>query len=291
MVAMQMLEKMWHEQRDIEQQDTGRRTINKAFNHYLRTKISRYPKTHRQYRLAFKNIISEDYTLKLDHIEKDIHNYIKNTSHSPVTVNTYLTLIQGFVNYCSEQGWLRQKNFKKLYRQKVTRREPEPYTDAEVAHLLEVTREHNYPLAIMLEFMVETGARVIDCLTLTKGQIRKNSIIWSNKITKAAEERPVSARALILLSELPTDGARIFPWRYSTASRLSRTLAKMFERAGIDRNGRSFQEFRSTFRMRLIKKGVPEIYIEYLLRHSRPDITAIHYTSYKSDAILSHLNQ
>jgi len=290
-VAQSMLEKFWHESREVAQSEYQKpMTTGQAFREFLSTKISRYPKTLRQYRTAYDTIITGDYLLKIGSIERDVQNYIGTTAHSAVTINTYLTLLQIYLNYCSEQGWLPVRNLKKIYKKKEKPVRPEPYTDEECMLILGYLNKRNPELAMMIEFMLETGARVVDCLTLTREQIRDTSIIWQNKITKKPEERPVSDRALEILRQLPERDDRVFRWSYATSSRLHTWLRKTFKVCGIS-PGRSFQEFRITFRMRMIKRRMPEIYIEYLLRHAKPEVTALHYTGYKSDDIRKHLNE
>jgi integrase len=61
----------------------------------------------------------------------------------------------------------------------------------------------------------------------------------------------------------------------------------------IDKDKRGLQEFRVTFRMRMHERGMPEDYIEYLLRHSTTKLMQNYYTDYKiiEDKIREFLNK
>lgn len=151
-----------------------------------------------------------------------------------------------------------------------------------LAHLDKIRPE----MAIMIKFMLETGARLVDCLTLQWSQIKGNKIVWNNKVTKKNEPRPITSTAINLLNKLPKRTDKVFRWSYNTSTRLEKWLKDAFKKCGIEQNGRAYQEFRSTFRMNLLERKVPEIYIEYLMRHSKPEITWEYYTDKSFDTIL-----
>lgn len=291
--AEMKLENLWMAFNRLDDNFNIRRVrISEAFNKFLETKINRYEKTLKQYRYAYNAIIANDYYIDADRIEIDIQNYLKTTKHGPVTINTYLTNLQIFLNYCIEKTWLPNNaaKFKTNYSLKENNRPVESWNDAEVFEIIEYFKIRYPELALMIEFMTITGARKVDCLTLEPGQIKKDSIIWKNKKTKRDEPRPITARAKEILNQLPARDNQIWQWTYNGASFLNKLLRKAIIDLGIESKGRSFQEFRSYFRMSLLKKGVPAEYVLFLMRHSSFKVTEL-YTEYKYKEIMNYIEK
>lgn len=261
-------------------------TFGDAWEAYLRTMIKLSPRTIYSYQHAFEKIIKDkDEYMTNERLENNVLKFIGNTGKLSVTsVNTFLGKFQLFVNYCAEKKWIEPYNFNKKYSSKQSERSALSYTDEECELILRYFDKHNVELAYYIRFMLATGARVVDALNLRWADIDFDNerITWKNKNTKTDEQRPASKEAIALLMDLKAmNKAKVFSWNYSSSSRLAKRLNTCFESIGIAKNRRGFQEFRVTFRMRLLYGGVPEHYIEYLLRHSSGKLIYTNYTDKK----------
>ncbi|MCL5992481.1 MAG: tyrosine-type recombinase/integrase [Bacteroidetes bacterium] len=283
-----LLEQMWMNYNKLGNLGTQRIKINDAFKEFLAFKINLYDKTRRNYQNAFKSIITDNYYLYVDKVEKDIQNYLKTTKHGAVSINTYLTNLQVFLNFCAKKKWIERTTFKSDYKKKETERENESYSDEEIEKYLTYFRSRDNEVALLIEFMLETGARIVDCLTLTPSQIKPEEplIIWKNKITKNDEPRPITKKALSILQSLPKRDGQVWRWTYRGAGFLNKKLRIANKDLKIDARGRSWQEFRVTFRMKLLRRRIPKEYAMWLLRHKTPEVTEI-YTHYQQKEIMN----
>lgn len=289
-LAEQLLMKMWREYIGLDEiQPKKKPTINEAFERFMAAKMNLLDSTKKTYIIMFKAIFKRDYLIDEQRIEEDIQNYLKSTTNKSVTINNYLERAETFIGYCSENEWIRKMNIFKRYKQRNTDAKIKMYTDEELQKIVDYFATSDIEMSLMIRFMIETGARIVDVLTLQSDQINENIITWQNKVSKRDEERPISDKALEILKLLPQKG-KIFSWNHSEGSMLNNRLRKAFKDIGIERNERAFQEFRSTFRMKLVKRGIPEPYIQYLMRHKSISTTIKHYTSYEKKESLKYLN-
>lgn len=124
-----------------------------------------------------------------------------------------------------------------------------------------------------------SGLRIRDAATLSKDKLHENKLllytlktgqpVWLSLPKKIAEE----------LEGLNANGKYFF-WSgngvpKSTVADWQRSLAKVFELAGI--NGHAHR-FRDTFSVNLLKAGVPLETVSVLLGHSSIRITERHYS-------------
>ena len=254
------------------------KTIREALRSYEKTLVRVNDHTKHYYLLAIDRVLTDKYAiLSPENIESQVLNFLQQRIKD-VSKNTYIKAVQVFLNYCAKMGWMAP--FKATdYSPRVRKQEAKSFSEDELIRLFSVTQGTEF--GRLIEFMVETGARTIDALTLEWHQIDfpNNKIIWQNKITKDPELRPASMRAMEILSQ-QIGNKKCFSWSYSSASRLNRHLHRAMEKAKIEPDGRSFQEFRVTFRMRHLKKGTPEVYTQWLLRHKTFQITGDFYTNF-----------
>jgi len=256
------------------------KTIRGALLFYERSLVRVNEHTKHYYLVGINRVLTDKYVLlTTENIENQVIQFM-NVRISDVSKNTYLTAVQVFLNYCNRMGWMPQFNVKK-YAPRVKKQQAKSYTDDEIYSLLSVLR--GTELAKLIEFMVETGARMIDALTLEWHQVDfiNSKIIWVNKINKDSEPRPASPRAMEILNS-QRQLNKCFSWSYNSTSRLSKRLHDAFLKARIEADGRSFQEFRVTFRMRMLAKGLPEVYTQWLLRHKTFQVTGDFYTNFNA---------
>jgi integrase len=295
-LAEQLLMKLWREYIGLDEvQVRNKIMISEAYEKFMKTKVNNLKSTLRNYDTAYKNIIRGDYPIDENKIEEDIQEYLKNTKHGDVSKNFNLSSLNVFISYCLEKEWVKKINIYHNYMKRIETPEIVIYTEEEIATLTEHLDKTDKELSLMIQLMLETGARKVDALTLNWDKVEEDMVIWKNKISKNKEPRPISRKAKEILNKIAeistgTSTEKVFRWEHSNSTICNFLLNKAFKETKIDRKGRSFQEFRSTFRMKLVKKGVPELYIQYLMRHKSLVTTKKYYSSYEDNVIKQYLD-
>lgn len=287
-IAENMLRKMVYENLGVE--TIKQKNLADAVEKYERSLVRVNEKTRVNYLLAIKRVFP-DISMPLTHenIEDAVIRFMDEKVGS-TTKGTYLRAVQIFLNYCSRMTYISPFDIT-MYIPPVETQIAKSYSDEEVQKLLDHLA--NNELGRLIEFMVATGARVVDSLTLTWEQVDfdMKRVYWKNKIDKKEELRPISDRAIeILLIQKELSKKKVFTWSYNSTSRLDRRLKKAMLESGVEPAGRSFQEFRVTFRMRLLGRGVPEVYTQWLLRHRTFKVTGDFYTNFKLEEAKKFIN-
>lgn len=289
--AEKLLDKLWESYHKVgELVDKSNIKVKDAFEKFLLTKITNYDKTIKMYKSSYKAIITDNYYLTEDNIERDIQDFVRHSTYSQVTKNTYLRHLRVFLKYCERKTWIPLVDVGS-YMKTVTSPAKEPFEDEEIEALLEYFRLKHPKTGKIIEFMVETGARMVDALTLEWDQVKGDTVVWRNKITKRPEPRPISKRAKEILELFAHADKKVFGYSYASAPRLNYRLRRACCDCLIDRRGRSFQNLRVTFRMRLLKAGVPKEYVMYLLRHRYENVTDNYYTHFEDSSIRNMLDR
>lgn len=281
-IAMRILEKKYLQSFNIDEKEDEIVTFDCAWQEYYRTLVQKSPKTITGYLESFNSIVkNRNIEITDESVERAIMDFLHRNKLAHSSVNIHLTQFQIFLNYCARRKWINSFSYKNKYKYKLEQSAIQSYTIDEINLLLNYFRNSNSEFALLIEFMLMTGARITDALNLQWQDIsiENRNITWRNKITKLKEPRPICSRAIEILQTLQKQNKRkVFSWAYSSASRLNRTLSEGMNCVGIEKNKRAFQEFRITFRMMLESIKMPEHYIEYLLRHSSGKIMYKHYT-------------
>ena len=280
-IAALMLERLFLESKGlapvVEEEQKGIR-LDDAFDKFLEVHCSNKTRgTKDNFLAAFKAIARSNYLLNVDDLEADILYYLAHTSHQPYTINNYLVRFQTFLNFCTKRDWLPATDFAKQHEKRVES-VVQTWEEWEIERLIAYFDERDKEFSVMIQFMLQTGARIVDCLTLEWEQVQGNVIRWRNKITKRSEPRPISEAAQKLLAGLPRTGAKVFRWQYSSKSRLIRRFNTALDECKITKNGRGLQEMRVTFRNTLLDSGVQAEVTQYLMRHRDIRTTLQHYT-------------
>ncbi len=272
--------------------------IKEAFELFVQSKDLE-PRTLRNYRLAFETITrGQNYLLVVKNVEQDVLFFKNRTAvqndYSPVSINTYLRNFQVFLNFCTEREFIPQTRFKSQHQRREEKTEVQIFTDEEVSAILADCAKNDRELGLMIGLMVETGARPVDALNLMCADVRleEGIINWRNKITKKTEPTPLSSRAVEILREALTLAAgrqKVFRWQHSSLSRVTDRLNASMVRAGVEKNGRSFKNFRTTFKFRI--RHLPFEFQMKLMRHSTADVTLSHYTFIDTAEVRNRLDQ
>jgi integrase len=253
-------------------------------------------KTVQNYKLAFDTITrKQNYVLHVEAVERDVL-YFKNTlalenKLSPATINSYLTQFQAFLNFCTRKKWIEKTWFKSEHRRKDARTTIKIFSEEEIARLIPVLRGDDIEFSLFVELMLLTGVRPVDALTLHFENWRGRTIIWENKITKRSEETPISLETERVMNELRVlrqGKQKVFRWQHSSLSSLTRKFDAMLRKAEIEKQGRNFKHFRTTFKFRI--RHLPFELQMKLMRHARPDVTLNNYTYYNAAEISAKLD-
>lgn len=172
---------------------------------------------------------------------------------SPTTINTMLRDYRRFALWCQRVYGLHGVD---VSGQMVRAPAPEPVALGRG----ELERLPDHPLTPLFAFMTCTGARPVDALMLTPAMVKGSVVVWRNKLTKAAEPRPVHVDALQWLPH-------IYPLQYSKAT----TYARQWKRA----TGYRLKDARPTF-LSLIRE-LPWDERVFLMRHHPQGVTERHY--------------
>lgn len=270
--------------------------LKSAFDEFIDSLVNRLPKTLTGYGSSFDAIVKKNKSLPVseDNIRTIVIKYLKETLHSKVTQHTYINEFQVFLNFCFKKKWLPKINLKEDYRVRKPATVSLIWEDDEINLLLSYFShsEPLYELSVLIRFMLLTGSRVVDCLTLDWSQIGNGMIDFKNKITKKSEPRPLSEKALSCLKTIGRgETGKVFRWKHGSSSRIHRYLREACQVLSIERNGRAFQEFRRTFRDRLLLSGCPPEYAQFLMRHADKEITDKIYTYYGKERISAELEK
>lgn len=299
-IARQIRERMWLESKGVgKKQSHDGTTYDVAFAQFLTVYCAqKSKKTKEGYLFAYKAIAPEDKPLTASNAEKDVLAYLASAEqrkHNQVTRNNYLRHFQTFLTWSHKRGWIERTEFAKQYR-KAENTEVRNYTESECAAIVEYcrndAREHFREMGLMIEFMLETGARPVDCLTLEWTHIKLDGTVdFLNKVHKTVENLPLSDAAIEVLKRLPKDRVKVFRWQHISLSRLRKWLNDVLTACNIPAQGRSFKEFRKTFRNRLLDAEVqPEIAMR-LMRHADVRTTLKHYTKFTHESLRKGLKK
>lgn len=298
-LAAQILERLYLESKGIGKVQVYSITVDEAFSAFLTVHCAQKSVVTKEcYLYAVKAIVPENTELTAPNMERDVLRYLseaKAKGHSQTTINDYLARFQVFLNFAHKRGWIERTEFAVRYK-KAARVEVQNFSAEECAaivqHCRHSSKEHIRELGLLIEFMLETGARPVDALPLKWSDVKPDGTInFLNKITKTLENVPLSDAALSVLERIPKRGEKVFRWQHSTLSRLRKWLNEVLEECGIESNGRSFKHFRTTFRNRLLDAEVaPEIAMR-LMRHSDVRTTMKSYTKFSHETLRKGLKK
>ena len=265
--------------------------IYTLFNEFIgQIEVNRTDKTIQNHKLAFKKIITINYNVSLQNIEKSIIDFIKsNKNLKPVSVNTYLRHLQVFVNWLAENKHIEeQKNFKKKYYQKYIEEQKDYYTLEELDLIVNFIQNNNYQnkriLALIFKFLFYSGARITEALNIKKSDILEDKIKMSNKITKKIEYVYFNPKLFEVVEELKRLVNTNNLLYYKNTSYLKKVLYAALNELKIQKKG--FHGFRRSYLAYLFYNNVPVQIASKLMRHSNVNITMQKYSNIKEDELV-----
>lgn len=274
-----------------------------AFDDFIRSKPY-LPKSIVAHRSAITAIFhGTNPYLTDDGINSMLRAYLRNNTHNSVTVGTYLRSIKTFLGWCIKKRMLTSFALD-LEGERTPRLSEENREDTvagrfmqeEIPLMLKACYDWDIEYGLMNELQRETGARIVDVLTLEFSQWLGDKIRWKNKNTKDPETRVISDRAVEILAqmrELRPNETKVFRWALSSSSRLSRTFNECLKRSGlekvVDGKKRSAKSWRVVFRTDLV--GLPIEVTKKLMRHKSIRTTDEHYTTFSDAEMKGYLKR
>lgn len=284
-------------------------TMANAFEDFLKSHCAnKMAKTREGYETAFDRIIpNAGIEVSQANIEQAVQYLLRNRAFKPRTnrdtsgqelsnssINDYLRQFQVFVAWLGMRGLIDNINIYSLYKLKSDSKQVMIYNYDEIEKILSYFNDANngndFEYALLIEFMLNSGARIGEALKLRRESILDDRIIFGNKITKESEYIPISEKLRDILSKLPAEG-KLWRWDSHSAPFLREKLIRAMLFCNIDPHGRCFHELRKTFLFRLFDKEppTPVQYAQKLMRHRNIETTIKYYTYFEIDTLKKHM--
>ena len=219
----------------------------------------------------------------------EMRQYRESWKMAPVSARKKLERLRTFFKFCIESGWARE-NLARLIKPPLARPMPTlPFTDSEIEKILWATEV--YPnkgiygldsgrrVRAFINLLRYSGLRIRDAATLSRDKLHENKLLLYTQKTGQPVWLPLPRKVAEELEELNARGKYFF-WsghglEKSTVADWQRSLAKVFELAGIEGHA---HRFRDTFSVNLLQAGVQLETVSVLLGHSSIRITERHYS-------------
>lgn len=289
----------------VEKKETTLFMAKKEWENHL-DHTDRSEKTLKAYKDSTKRILTKDGPIDEETIESQVRTWIGKTRdhYSPTSTNIHLRNFSVFLTWLHKKKYLTDVVDLSPFRRKGGGKPVRVYTDkqcdliikyfekkaaAAVKKVEKRQRESAAEFALLIRFLLATGARINEALKLRRSDMVDGNLVLPNKIERKVEYFPISKDVAKILSELPQDRENIFRWSYSSTSSLNRELHAALEKLKIESMG-GFHVFRKTFQDRLKRAGVDMADRQKLLRHRNIKTTIDSYTYSDTDRLKRVLN-
>jgi len=253
-------------------------TIKKALDDFEKDAATTIkPTTLKQYRRLFKRLRSyceNNGLVFLKQLNVVTVREFRNswTTYNPRTAGKHIEKLKRFFSWCMENEWLDKNPAKPLKVPKVGETDVVPFDEETVGRIMEACGaykgKNRVRLIALTRLLLDTGIRISDGVTITKGKFVHSSDGWSVELrtmkTGTAVACPIQddlAKAVLKL-----DGNTPF-WTGKSdvedaVKNWQKIYTRLFKAAGIEGTPHMF---RHTFAKRLLLKGVPVGHVAALL--------------------------
>lgn len=194
------------------------------------------------------------------------------TTYSPRTAGKHIERMKRFFSWCVENHWLDQSPAKPLKSPKVGETDVVPFTEDQIEKILKACVAYKGPnrerLVVLTLFMLATGLRISDAVTISKDKIKKDDSGWMVELrtmkTGTAVACPIQND--LAKSIMKLEGDHPFWTGKSDLEDRTKNWRKIYNRVfkAAQIKGHPHQ-FRHTFAKRLLVKGTPVGYVASLL--------------------------
>lgn len=248
------------------------------------------PRTRVDYKAAVVKILADlDREISVEDIERQIENWKRRTTHlKPGATNVLLRSFRAFCRFLRTKKYTPALVELPQFFRKGAKKPVYIYEEFEYGAVITHFETCNPPgkksniavyreVAIFLRFLIATGFRVKEALSLERTQIKRDHIELVNKRTRDSERFPLTAEVRTIIAALPAKRQKLFRWAYASQSSLLRIIKRGFDAVGHEsRSG--FHTFRKTFAHELYLQGVDLLDRKEALRHLRIETTVACYS-------------
>ncbi|NIB45131.1 tyrosine-type recombinase/integrase [Pseudomaricurvus alkylphenolicus] len=209
------------------------------------------------------------------------HSALLDEGLAHATCDHHLKLIRHSLNLAVEWGLLEKNPAEKIPLFRVDNRKERYMTDEEQARLLEVLDKHpNRVIALLVKFLLCTGARVNEALTATWDNVDTDNKVWripaTNSKSKKINSKPLNQSALDILKELRElnryhDHLFVNPRTGKPYVNVQKPWRRIRTEAGLPEL--RLHDLRHQFASMLVNSGRSLYEVQQILGHSDPTVT------------------
>ena len=279
-------------------QDTIENTFNKFIEYKMQyDKISK--NTIKLYNIRIKSVFNDlKINLNEKNIKNSLDNFIKNTNLSDLSINYFLTGIQTFLNWASDedQQFISKKDYIKKYKQKPQSSIRPPYTEEEYKIFVDYFDKNHKEMSLFIQFLWNTGARGSEAINIKICDIdfKNNYILVSNKMYKSQQEMILltdETKKIIqkIIALKNSKDGKLFSWKGATTP--FQLLRDLENKLDIKTRGRGLHGFRRGFNDKLIRSGIYIQDAQHILRHRNITTTEKYYTNMYKNELVDKMNE
>jgi integrase/recombinase XerD len=222
---------------------------------------------------------------------EECRNFRNTWNLGNLTDRKQLERFKSFLNFCVDSEWLKAspaKSLKPIRKDGEDESKADPFTEEEVQKILvacdSYDGDNRARLKVLTKFMLESGLRIGDAVTISKDKIVENKnkeyeVTLQTQKKKKSVKIPISAE--IAREVLALDSETPF-WTGKSdaedcASLWRKAFARLFKVANVEGHP---HQFRHTFAKRLFDGGAALRTVSLLLGHRREAITEKHYSNW-----------
>lgn len=209
------------------------------------------------------------------------HSALLEEGLAPATCDHHLKLIRHSLNLAVEWGLLEKNPAEKIPLFRVDNRKERYMTEEEQTRLLEVLDKHpNRVIALLVKFLLCTGARVNEALTATWDNVDTDNKVWripaTNSKSKKINSKPLNQSALDILKELRElnryhDHLFVNPRTGKPYVNVQKPWRRIRTEAGLPEL--RLHDLRHQFASMLVNSGRSLYEVQQILGHSDPTVT------------------
>jgi integrase len=198
---------------------------------------------------------------------------------SPRTLQKHLERTKSFFRFSSENGWVQGNPAAGIKAPQVRATPTLPFTEGQQSSIL--ANATSPKIKAFIEILLYTGLRIGDACLLTTERIQDGEVFLYTAKTGSPVKIPLPPSTLKLLELVRPKGGHYFIFRESVrmesvADRWRDILKVVFKNACVPKAHP--HQFRDTFAVELLKKGVPLETVSILLGHASIKVTEKHYS-------------
>lgn len=241
--------------------------------------------------IAFERYGKEDLT---EENLKDFFIWMIKSDLKPRSANTYARSMNSFLTWLHEGGHI--KEHLKVPLQKPDKKVLKTYSKEEILKITSCRPANSTGKRItaILIFLVDTGARITEALTLTRGGIDFDNLLVTLK-GKGSKERkiPISLECRrVLYRWIQTHNYDlVFCTERGTKLRydnIRRDFLSLLESAGVAKIEGSFHAFRRYFGKDYVRNGGNVLYLQKVFGHASLETTKVYVNMDEEDLKMAH---